>query len=169
MIDEIFDLCLFGLLDGILIGIGSHFGGRGPRCFLGEVCGGNNAVGNLDFGNVHFFLPEASLEGEIEFALLHGFHIGEGVSHRVVPAESVTYLLIVVHHFFALEGGSLSDGFASLVAKHGGDCDDSFFLHILFGEASVDGHGHLTAYHLHRRGSHGEVVCGQFTKFSTRS
>ena len=168
LVDEVFDLRLLRLLDGILVGVGRH--GRVGRAHRAahEFGGGQHAVGHLHGRHLHHLLAHAGLEREVEFALLHGGHIVEVVLHRVVAAQLVGDFLVVALHLLALEGSALAHGLAPGMADFGHNGHDGLLLHVLFGEAAVDGQSHLAARSLHRRGGYGEVVGGEFAQLAAR-
>ena len=150
LLDEVLDLGLLGLLDGILVSIGGSLGMAGGHGRVNEVGSGNDTVGHLDFGNFHLLLAECGLESEVKLALLHGRVIREGVLHRVVAAELVGDFLVVTLYLLTLERGRLSLGGSVAIAQHRLHGNDGFFLHVFFGKAAVDRYRNFSAYSFER-------------------
>ena len=168
LVNQIPDLCLLGLGDSVLVSVlaESHIGGSG--CAAYEHRSGDNTVGHLNGVHLHRLVAYACIEGEVEFALLHGGLIRKGVAHRIVATHLIGNFLIVAQHTLTLEGCGLTLGFSALIAKHGNNSHDRLLLHVLLGEATIDGHGHLARHSLKRRGRYGEVVGREIAKFAAR-
>ena len=168
LIDKVLDLRLLGLLDSILVSVGSSFCMAGCHGRVNKIGSGKHTIGHLYFRNFHLFLAECGLERQIEFALLHGGVIGEGVLHRVVAAELVGDFLIVSLYLLTLERGRLSHGRLIAIAQDRLHGNDSFFLHVFFGETTVNRYRHLASHCFERRRGYCKIIGRKFSQLTAR-
>ncbi len=170
LLDEELDGSIILLGVDALVGILRGAGLCVSRSRAIQLAGGNHAGSHLDSGHFHHFLADASVEGEVEVALLHGGLIGEVSLHGVVATHLVGDGLVVALHLLALEGCALSlHGLLNTVLgeaqlrSHG---HHSLLGHVLLREHAIDGGRHLTGLGLQRIGHYLEVVCRQFSKLA---
>ena len=166
LVDEILDLSILMLSDDLLISIGSHASVGTLDGAIDELAGGEHAVGHLHSRNVEGLLADSSVEGQIEFALSHLGEIVEGGLHGVVTAHLVADGLVVTNRLLTLEGGRLSLYGVTGIAEFGGYGDYSLLLHVLHGEATVDGGGHLAGAFYERVRRYSEIVGREFAELA---
>ena len=143
LLDEEEDVGVVRLLDDALELVRTD--SRISRGGVGQLCGGDHAVGNLDVGQARRLVADLHVEGQVELRTLHLGFVLERRLHGHVAARSVSDGLVVGTHLFALEGVSRSPRFAAGVAQDGRDGQRGVLFEPLGGVGDADRHRHLSA------------------------